>query len=346
MAFSVYTPSTPASGNPTNTRYIPELLKAVDTKVMLRKHAKKFRCPKNKGDNYTFLRAVTPAADVVESAEGVSKQSRSISFENQTGTLQEFSESFAWSSKQENMGETDIFAACKDRLKDLAAKTLELNCWYTIRNCTNVLYNASSITARNQVNGVAGKGRYDEALRLLDVNGADYHSEATKGSVNQNTTPLQPTMICVTHTDRKSDIEALPGFVPASQSPMAAASKDLMHWHGTVGQIMFLLTKELEPRLDAGATIAGTGMKGTTAVDVYTDVIFGKEAFGTMSLANSDDKEMGETQGMTFTYLDKADKSDRDNRLRILGVQWVDSVVILNQSWMIAIEQGVTASPN
>jgi N4-gp56 family major capsid protein len=336
MALNIY--GTGTAGNPTNTYEIPELLMAVDVRACLDKFLDKYSVPMNRNEVVSLSRAVTPDVDTSESAEGVSKASRAITFENVSGTLGEYAESFAWSSRQANMGERDIFAACKDRLTDLVARTRELVAWYVIRNCTNVLYNSSAITSRITVNGVAGKGRYDLAVRFLDANGAHYYRDATKGSVNVNTTPLQPTFVCVGHTDRKSDIEALPGFIPAAQSP---AKDALMYWHGTVGQIMFILTKELEPRLGAGAAVAGTGMKGTTNVDVYTDVIFGKGAFGRMSLGA---KELGKA-GLKFTLLKDADKSDVNNRLRILGTDWVDLVLILNQSWCIAIEQGVTLNP-
>lgn len=337
MAFNVY--GTGTAGNPTNTYEVPALLMAVDTRACLDKFLDKFDIPMNRNENVSLSRAVTPDADTSESAEGVSKASRAITFENVSGVLGEYAESFAWSSRQANMGERDIFAACKDRLTDLVAKTRELVAWYVIRNCANVLYNAQAITSRGAVNGVAGKGRFDLAIRFLDANGAHYHREATKGSVNINTTPLQPTMICVGHTDQKSDFEALPGFVPAAQTPQKDA---LMYWHGTIGQCMVILTKELEPRLGAGAAVAGTGMKGTTNVDVYTNVIFGKGAFGRMQLGG---KELGKA-GLKFTLLKDADKSDVNNRLRVLGTDWVDLVMILNQSWCIAIEQGCTLNPN
>ena len=336
MALNIY--GTGTAGNPTNTYEIPELLMAVDARVCLDKFMDTYSVPMNRNENVSFSRAVTPAPDTSESAEGISKASRAITFETVSGTLGEYAESFAWSSRQANMGERDIFEASKNRLTDLVARTRELVAWYVIRNCTNVLYNSSAITTRGAVNGVAGKGRYDLAVRFLDSNGAHFYREATKGSVNINTTPLQPTYVCVGHTDRKSDIEALPGFVPAAQSP---AKDAIMYWHGTVGQVMFVLTKELEPRLGAGATVAGTGMKGTTNVDVYTDVVFGKHAFGRVSLGA---KELGKG-GLKFTLLDKADKSDVNNRLRVVGTDWVDLVLILNQSWCIAIEQGVTLNP-
>ena len=336
MAMNIY--NTGTAGNPTNTWEVPELLLAVDARVILDKFMMKESVPKNKNEVVSFSRAVTPAVDTSESAEGVSKASHALTFENVSGTLGEYAESFAWSSRQANMGERDIFAASKDRLIDLVARTRELVAWYVIRNCTNVLYNSSAISSRATVNGVAGKGRYDLAVRFLDANGAHHIQEATKGSVNVNTTPIQPCYVCVGHTDRKSDIEALPGFVPAAQSP---AKDAIMYWHGTVGQVMYVLTKELEPRLAAGALVAGTGLKGTTNVDVYTDVIFGKHAFGRVALGA---KELGKA-GLKFTLLDKADKSDINNRLRIVGTDWVDLVLILNQSWCIAIEQGVTLNP-
>lgn len=336
MALNIY--NTGTAGNPTNTYEIPELLMAVDTRSCLDKFLEKFNIPTNRNENVSLSRAVTPDADTTESAEGVSKASRAITFENVSGTLGEYAESFAWSSRQANMGERDIFEACKGRLTDLVAKIRELVAWYVIRNCTNVLYNSSAISSRATVNGVAGKGRFDLATRFLDANGAEYFHSATKGSVNTNTTPLQPTMICLGHTDQKYDFEQMPGFIPAAQSPMKDA---LMYWHGTIGQFIVILTKELEPRLAAGAAVAGLNLKGTTNADVYTNVCFGKGAFGRMQLGG---KELGKA-GLKFTLLDKADKSDVNNRLRVLGTDWVDLVMILNQSWCIAIEQACTLNP-
>ncbi len=336
MALNIY--GTGTAGNPTNTYEIPELLLAADTRSCIDKFMDKYAVPMNRNAVVSMSRAVTPAVDTAESAEGVSKASRGITFENVSGTLGEYAESFAWSSRQANMGERDIFAACKDRLVDLVARTRELTAWFVVRNCNNVMYNSQAITSRITVNGVAGKGQYDKAVRFLDGNRATYFREATKGSVNVNTTPLQPTYVCIGHTDRKADIEALPGFIPAAQSP---AKDALMYWHGTVGQVMFVLTVEFEPRLAAGAAVAGLNVKGTTNADVYTDVIFGKGAFGRIALGA---KELG-MAGLKFTLLDKADKSDRNNRLRILSTDWVDLVLITNQSWCIAIEQCVTLNP-
>ncbi len=340
MALNVYTNA--ASGNATNTYEVPELLMSADTVQVIDRSVKLQRVPKNKNENVSWSRAVTPDVDTTESAEGVSKASRALTYETATVTIQEFAESFAISSRQANMGERDVLADSKNRLVDLIRKTREVNGWLTYRNGNNVIYNSPAITSRPTVNGAPTLGRFRVASRFLKANKAKVHREATKGSTNYDTYAMEPAYLVWCHTDCQSDIRDLPGCVMAQKVGGGEKMPELFAY---VEDMAFVTSPEFEPRLAAGAVIGATGMKsvGGVNIDVYSYVIFGVEAFGRVALAGSQSESgMG---GVTFTVLKDADKSDRDNRLRIVGAQWHDGPVILNQNWVITIEAGVTNNP-
>lgn len=341
MAFNAY--QNTASGNPTNTWVSPDLLMAADTVQVIDRNVKLQRVPKNKNETVTWLRAVTPDVDTTESAEGVSKASRALTYENATVTIQEFAESFAISSRQADMGERDVLADSKNRLVDLIRKTREVNGWLTFRNGNNVIYNSSAITSRVTVNGAPTLGRFRVASRFLKANKAKVHREATKGSVNYDTYAMEPAYLVWCHTDCQSDIRDLPGCIMAQK--VGGGGEKIPELFAYVEDMAFVTSPEFEPRLAAGAAVGATGMKsvGGVSVDVYSYVIFVQEAFGRVSLAGSQ-SESG-LGGVTFTVLKDADKSDRDNRLRIVGAQWHDGPVVLNQNWAITIEAGVTNNP-
>lgn len=340
MAISLY--QNAASGNPTNTWFSPELLMAADAVQVFDKFVKLQRVPLHKNENVDWLRAVTPVVDVTESPEGVSKASRNLTFENITVKIQEFAESFAFSSRQADMGEVDLFEATKNRLTDLKKRTREKNAWFTYRNANNVFYNSQAITSRAAVGGPISLGVLHKAERVLLDNRATYVSEMSKASTNYSTYPVEECWPVFCHTNCRSDIRALPGFIPYQQ---VANSTTPIRCFGHVENFAFFCSPEFEPRLAAGAAVGSTLMKsaGGANVDVYSYVIMGKEAFGRVSLAGSmSDSGMG---GESYYILKDADKSDRNNRIRIVGCNWYDGPVILNQNWTIVIEAGVTANP-
>lgn len=339
MAINSYT-GTAAGGNPTNVHAIVKLLKSVDAVEVLDRFVHTIPVPKNKNETVSMLRAVTPDPNVTEVAEGVNPAPRAITYEQVTKTFEEFAEVFAVTSRQAELGEYDVIMHSKDRLIDLIKRTREKNAWYEYRAGTGVLYNSAAIAARANVNGALTINRLRIASRDLHNARAAYMREATQGSVNQGTVPVEPAFIVFCHTDCRADIRALPGFVP---SPQIGGSKDrIPQLFGYVDEFAFITSPEFEPFYGAGAAVGSTGMKsvGGTNIDVYPYLVVGKEALGKCNLRGAE----GGTQ-MSITVLDKPDKSDPTNQRRLIAARWWDAPVILNQQWVRRIECGVTDQP-
>lgn len=342
MAMNTYGSAT--SGNPTNVYAVAELLKSADKVELLDKFCKTISVPNNRNEVVSLLRAVTPdTTGFAEVAEGVNPTPQAVVYEQVTKTFEEYAEVFSVSSRQAELGEYDVLMHSKDRMLDKMMRIREQNAWNEFIAGTNVLYNSSAISSRATVNGVPTIGRFRRATRTLHSNRATYTREATKGSVNNDTVPVEPSFISLSHTDTRNDIRAYPGFVPA---PKVGGLKDYVpQLFGYVDDIAFFTSQEFLPTLAGGAVIGSTGMKSTAGVniDVYHYLVFGREALGKCSLRGM--KSKGGLGAVELNVMDKADKSDPTNQRRLVSVRWWDAPVILNNNWLIRIEGGVTDNP-
>jgi N4-gp56 family major capsid protein len=341
MGMNVY--NNAASGNPTNVHAVAELLESADAVMVIDKFVKTVPVPMNKGETISLLRAVTPEADTDESGEGTNKTARSLVYEQVTKTFEEFEESFAVSSRQAELGEYDVLMDSKDRLLDLLRRTREQNAWLEYRGCNNVIFNSSAHTAITQVNGAITGGRLEVVSRSLSDNRGKFIYEATSGSPNSGTSPVEASFVCFAHTDCKPDIRRLPGVSLYHQ--VGGSKKDLRELFAYWNDICFVLSPEFKPRLAGGASVGSTGMKsvGGTSIDVYDYVVFARHAIGKCNLSGMASKEgLG---ALELNVLKGADKSDPTNKRRIVAARWWDAPVILNQNWIFSVQCGVTANP-
>jgi N4-gp56 family major capsid protein len=345
MALNAYSGTNATNGNPTNVQAVVELLDAADAVVVVDKFVTTKPVKANKGETMSFLRAVTPDVDTTESAQGVNKAARALTYEQVTKTMEEFEESFAVTSHQAELGEYDVLKDSEDRLLDLIKRTREQNAWEEYRGCNNALFNSSAHTVITQVNGPITGGRLEVVSRMLDDNRAPRINKATRGSVNVGTTPIEPSFIVFCHTDCKSDIRRLPGVTLAHQVGGNSGQERVLEVFAYWNDFCFVTSPEFKPRLAAGAAVGSTGMKsvGSVSVDVYDYVCFGREAFGKCSLAGEESKEgMG---GIKLNVLKDADKSDPTNKRRIVAARWWDGPIILDQNRCATIQCGATLNP-
>lgn len=339
MALQSYVPGNAATGNPTNVYNMGRILKSIDVVEVLDRLVKTIPVPMNKSETVNMQRSVTPEPRTTEVAEGVNPAARALTYENVQTTFEEFAETFAVTSRQAELGESEVLMDSKDRIVDLMKRTREKNAWFEYRNGTSRIFNSSAHTARNQVNGPISLGRIRVAIRTLTSNRAAYIRQISNGSVNQGTTAMEAAYLCLCHTDSRPDIRALPGFVPLAQ--IGGASRNLPQLFGQVDDVMFVTSPEFEPFFGEGAAVGATNMRsaGGVNIDVYNYVIFGAEALGKCSLRGASASGAGAVE---MNVLDKADKSDPTNQRRLVSCRWWDAPVILQQLHVQRIEAGVT----
>jgi N4-gp56 family major capsid protein len=339
MALQTYQPTNPVSGNPTNVYNMGLVLKAVNVVEVLDRVVKTIPVAMNKNETVNMQRAVTPEPRLTEVAEGVNPAPRALTYENVTATFEEFAETFAVSSRQAELGESNVLLDSKDRLVDLMKRTREKNAWFEYRSGTQRIFNAGAITVRSDVNGPISLGRLRTAVRTLNNNRATYITSISKGSLNVGTVPTEQAFICLAHTDCRADIRKIPGFVP--HPAMGGAKTNLPNVFGQVDDVIFITSPEFEPFYGEGAVVGATNMRsaGGVNVDVYSYLVFGAEALGKCNLQG---KGAGGLGAVEMNVLDKADKSDPTNQRRLVSCRWWDNPVILQQLHLVRIECGAT----
>ena len=158
-------------------------------------------------------------------------------------------------------------------------------------------------------------------------------------SMDYGTKAIEAAYIAFCHTDLKSDIRNLPGFVPVAEY----GSRQPVHDQefGTVEDIRFLTSPDLGAFTDAGAAKSGSGttMVSTTgtSADVYPIIVIGEKAYATVPL-----KGMGSvTPGIMRPG--KISPTDPLGQRGFVSWKTYFAALILNQAWIARLETAATA---
>lgn len=343
MAMNTY--GGPGNLNPTTARAAKELLDVIGPMLALDPFAKVMPVPPNSTDTQIFSRPVIPDSDTTPAAEGVNKPPRTMVFEQVQVQIDEYEETFSFSSKQMELGEfgDQLVQVSKDVLAEYVNQIREEVGFAAYRAGSNVYYNSNSITSRGSVNGPITLGRLDLADRFLKNNRGQFINKAASGAMQQGTVPMPPSWVAFGHTDLASDLRAIPGYREAAE--VGGLKLATIHWAGSVRNIAFVLSPHFKPIIDSGAAVGSTGMRSTSGsnIDVYPIVLVSKDSIARLSFKGSGKGGYG---GFKINVLDGADKSDPNNKRVYVGGRWYDKPFILRDAGVIRIEVGVTANPS
>ena len=172
-------------------------------------------------------------------------------------------------------------------------------------------------------------------LRTLKANKAQKITRSLSPSSDYGTRAVEAAYVAVAHTDVESDIRNLPGFKTTAEYGTRSPISE--YEIGSVEDVRYLLSPDLNPFLDAG------GAKGTmvstsgTSADVYPIVYFGQDAWGMVALRG---------QGAVSPTIIPVGQKTKDDPLGQRGyVGWKTwhAALILNQAWMARLEVAVSA---
>jgi N4-gp56 family major capsid protein len=327
--------------NPRNVILESELLPMLGPVTCIDQFFHKINVPAKEGDTIMLQRAIVPSTVIAQVAEGVNPAGRELVYETFQKQLEEYAESFNATSRAVELGQTDVVKDQADVLKELISLTREALGWAGVIAGGNVIYNAAAIVSRVTVNGAISGGRLAVATRFLSANKVKYFYEVSKGALEDNTTPVEESVVCLSHTDTESDIRALSGFRNRSE---VGGMKGPKNWFGNWQKITFVTSPEFSPILAGGAVIGATGMKSVAGVniDVYPYVLLGQKAVGRCGLRGSG---KGGTGGVKAYTVNGADHADPTGQRVINSARWWDGMLITQPLHLIRIECGVTANP-
>jgi N4-gp56 family major capsid protein len=130
------------------------------------------------------------------------------------------------------------------------------------------------------------KASIQSVVNTLEKNSTMTFNPQTNGDTNVGTTPLLPSFWGLTHPDVAIDISELAGFKSVEtyggQTQTAPGEFGAISVAGKA--VRFISSEDASVDADAGGTKGSTGLNGTSDVDLYTTVIFGRDAHGSVGL--------------------------------------------------------------
>jgi len=173
--------------------------------------------------------------------------------------------------------ESDEVKEALDNLSDQASATLNIITRDALLTTTNIYYANSVATVGAIVTAITE----DDILGIMStLEGADvnYVTDYVGGSPNDNTTPIEPSFICITHPHSSTDIRKLTNYIPPVQY---GRDGRLFGEIGSVYNVRFVGESANQITINAGGDVGSTGLRstGSSKVDVYDSVIIGKDAY-------------------------------------------------------------------
>lgn len=292
--------------------------------------------PKNKGVNIKFRRVRVFDAATTPLQEGVTPSSTAFRYEDVSGTLKQYGQVVTVTDVIEDLHEDPVLKDASQECGDNIGRTMEALNWGVLRAGTSVVY--ANGTARTDVNTPISLTKLRQVVKGLKAQKAKQITKILDASVNYGTRAVEAAYVAVCHTDLESDIRNLSGFLPVAEY----GSRKTVHENefGTVENIRFVTSPDLDPIADGGGAKAGSGttMASTsgTSADVYPILVFGENAYGTVPL-----RGMGAVEPSIIPVGQKT-KDDPLGQRGYVGWKAWHLCLILNQTWMTRLEVAAT----
>jgi len=172
----------------------------------------------------------------------------------------------------------------------------------------------------------------------------------TTGSQNVGTQPILPSYWGLCHPDVAEDVEGLSGFksVETYASQVATSPGEFGYVKAAGYGVRFIQSPDAGVDSETGALVASTGMRGGTNIDLYTTLIYGQEAIGSVGLGKPHTDGIFHA-GDTLDAIDIIPKdsksggtSDPFEEISSLAYKVWHAGTILNTNWVRGIRSAAT----
>lgn len=155
-------------------------------------------------------------------------------------------------------------------------------------NSTQVYSNGGADSA---VNTIISATAIQQVVNTLQRNKAKHWTAMSRGETSIGTAPIRKSYWGITHYDVEEDIRNLTGF--RAVETYAGQTDTQEGEFGAYRGVRFISTSEASIDDDVGA-VGGTSVRETTnsKADLYSTVIFGQDAVGSLGLSSSHIKEI------------------------------------------------------
>lgn len=311
-----------------------KMLKHAAPVVVLDKFGMAKQMPRNKTATIKFRRPRQFQAQVTPLAEGVTPKPTGFSYEDVTGELKQYGQVEVITDVIEDINEDPVLNDLTIQLGENIGRTMEALDWGVLRAGTNVYY--ANGAARSAVNTKISLQKQRAVIRGLKAQKAVKITQILDSSPNYNTFSVEAAYVAVCHTDLENDIRELPGFIHVSDYGNRKTVCD--YEIGTVEDVRYCTSPDLNPILDAGGTPGSTVLStGGSAADVYPILYFGREAYGRVALRGYG------AISPTIIPVGQKTKDDPLGQRGYAGWKGWHLCLILNDLWMARLEVAATA---
>jgi len=292
--------------------------------------------PKNESENIVLRRytklPITGAK--VPMAEGVTPDATQLTKEDVVATLLQYGAWVQISDKIEDLHDDPILNIASERLGEQAAETIDSIRFDYLVAGTSVQYANGAL--RTSVNTVIDRGDIRIAQRTLARNLSKFITRLISPSPDFGTAAVEAGYWAVTHVDLEHDIRSMSGFINAKDYPRGGAIEGEI---GAVDKVRFVTTTQM-PYWTGGGAAGGTNVLETGGIaDVYPVLIFARDAYAIIPLAGKN--------SLKVMVLNPNVPRGGDPLGQRGSAAWktMQTVCILNDSWMTRIETACTSVP-
>lgn len=196
--------------------------------------------------------------------------------------------------------------------------------------------------ARTTVAGTLCKTALDMAIRDLKGQDAKMFKPMVPGTTKISTKPLAPAFWCLIHPDQEHDLySANGGLWDATAGVMNTMFTPVQHYSSHMGameneigayrNIRFVTSTNLKIWSGAGADTSDEMKETSSAADVYSVLVFARDAYGVVPLA-------GDSARTIVKSARSGGAADPLEQRNTVGWKAATTAVILNDAWMVRIE--------
>jgi N4-gp56 family major capsid protein len=317
----------------TNVYAERQMLKHAKPVMVLEKLGLTKPMPKNKTDTIKFRRPKVFTAATTPLIEGVTPTETQFSYEDVSATLRQYGQVVIVTDKIEDLHEDPVLNDASVQAGENIGRTIEALNYGVVRAGTSVYY--ANGTQRTDVNTPITLGKQRAVLRSLKALKAQKITRSLSPSSDYGTRAVEAAYVAVAHTDVESDIRNLPGFKTVAEYGTRSPISE--YEIGSVEDVRYMLSPDLNPFLNAGGTPGVMVSTGGTQADVYPIIYFGQDSWGMVALRG---------QGAVSPTIIPVGQKTKDDPLGQRGyVGWKTwhAALILNQAWMSRLEVAVSS---
>ncbi len=213
---------------------------------------------------------------------------------------------------------------------------------------------AGNVASDGAVGAVAVVGDLNYAINELTRNSARTFSPMTTGSQNIATAPILPSYWALVHPDVAYDIAGLTGFksVETYAGQTATVMGEFGYYSRAGRGVRFIMSEDASIDAGSGAATSGDFRSTSSSNDLYTIVVYGQDAFGSVGLGERHTDGVyragDNTGGWELIQHEKGSGGVADPFNEISTIAWKAffAGAVLNANWSRAIRVAATNLAN